>query len=51
MNIRTVTAIALLLGAVAVDFTSKLMSIGFDLFFVLLAITVVLPVLKNKKKQ
>jgi hypothetical protein len=51
MNIRMVTVIALLFGAVAVDFTSRLLSIGFDLFFVSLAVIVITPALKSGKKK
>lgn len=51
MNARVAIAIILLFGAVAVDFTSRLMSIGFDLFFVLLAVIVITPALKNGKKK
>lgn len=40
----------LLFGAVAVDFANKLMSIGFDLFFIGLAIWVVWPVIKDNTK-
>jgi len=44
---KLIAAGVMLFGAVAVDFASSLMSVVFDLFFISLAIWVVLPVIKK----
>jgi len=41
--------LVMLFAAVAVDFVSKVMSVGFDLFFISIAIWVALPMLNGKK--
>lgn len=40
-------ACLLLFGAIAVDFANKLMSVGFDMFFIVVAVWVILPILKS----
>lgn len=47
MNLRVALSCLFLFGAIAVDFTSKLLSIGFDLFFILAAIYVAIPLIKT----
>lgn len=41
----------MLFAAVAVDFVSKIMSIGFDLFFISIAVWVAWGMLKANKKE
>ena len=41
----------LLFAAVAVDFVSKFMSIGFDLFFISLAVWILWPMVKNSLEE
>ena len=41
----------LLFAAIAVDFVSKFMSIGFDLFFISLAVWILWPMVKNSLEE
>ena len=41
----------MLFASVAVDFVSKIMSIGFDLFFISLAVWIAYPMIVKKKKE
>ena len=49
-KIKIGAAIVMLFAAVAVDFMSKFLSIGFDLLFIGIAVWIMIPVIKGDKK-